>query len=168
MSYPRRTGRFHQSSQKLSLFNLPHFQSSLSPKWRDTACTLAPSHMWHCRYAADKGGSRGKAAIGLWQSLQSSEGMYPAESWCWWGKTGKELHPASAPQMQFHQKETASHKLFQYPEQSDKQWDSEHKHKEPGEQVKLSVMANSSTKARKIQGKCCLSRTGEIASDVKS
>lgn len=69
--------------------------------------------------------------------------------------------------MRFNQKETASNKLFQYPEQSDKQRDTEHKYKAPRKQARLLIMANSSTEA-KNQGKCCLSKTGKIASDVKS
>lgn len=74
------------------------------------------------------------------------------------------MSPTSAPQMQFNQKETASHKLFQCPEQSDKQWDSEHKCKN-GETFSHGKLQH---KGKNIQGKCCLSRTGEIASDVKS
>lgn len=61
------------------------------------------------------------------------------------------MSPASAPQMQFNQKETASNKLFQYPEQSDKQGDSERKYKAPRERVRLLIMANSSARAKKFR-----------------
>lgn len=70
------------------------------------------------------------------------------------------MSPTSAPQMQFNQKETASHKLLQYPEQSDKQWDSEHKYKRTWRTGEIFSHDKLQHKSKKIQGKCCLSRTG--------
>lgn len=51
--------------------------------------------------------------------------------------------------MTFNEKEIASNKLFQYTELSDKQWDTEHKWKAPRKQVRLLIMGNSNTRAKK-------------------
>lgn len=67
LSYPRRTGHFHQSSQKFSLLHLPHFQST-SPN-EDIACTFAPPTLVTMQICSGKGAPRGKGAGGLWESL---------------------------------------------------------------------------------------------------